>query len=180
MELFLPTNGFHPHMLGTTNYAFMRDDKQWMLEIKEKEPFTNNRMEEYASNGTYYFKKGVYIKKYFKQLMDKTIHVNNEYYVSLVFNELVQDGLNVSIYEIQHMLQWGTPSDVEEYTRWSNYFKHIVSPITNYPAEKNSLTLIPLAGKGSRFANAGYSTPKPLIELSGKPMISSSSSLPAK
>ena len=44
--------GFHPHMLGSTNYAFMRDDKQWMLEIKEKEPFTNNRMQEYASNGT--------------------------------------------------------------------------------------------------------------------------------
>ena len=42
--------GFHPHMLGNTNYAFMRDKKQWMLEIKEKEPFTNNRMEEYASN----------------------------------------------------------------------------------------------------------------------------------
>ena len=35
--------GFHPHMLGTTNYAFMRDYQQWMLEIKEKEPFTKNR-----------------------------------------------------------------------------------------------------------------------------------------
>jgi hypothetical protein len=31
--------GFHPHMLGSTNYAFMRDDKQWMLEIKEKESY---------------------------------------------------------------------------------------------------------------------------------------------
>jgi NDP-sugar pyrophosphorylase family protein len=85
--------GFHPHMLGTTNYAFMRDKDQWMLEIKEKEPFTNNRMEEYASNGTYYFKKGLYIKKYFQDLMRQGINIKGEYYVSLVFNLLVKDSL---------------------------------------------------------------------------------------
>lgn len=31
--------------------------------------------------------------------------------------------------------------------------------------------LIPMAGAGARFSNQGYSTPKPLIEFSGKPMI---------
>lgn len=31
--------------------------------------------------------------------------------------------------------------------------------------------LIPMAGKGSRFAEAGYTFPKPLIEVNGKPMI---------
>lgn len=31
--------------------------------------------------------------------------------------------------------------------------------------------LIPMAGLGSRFANAGYSFPKPLIDVRGKPMI---------
>jgi dTDP-glucose pyrophosphorylase len=31
--------------------------------------------------------------------------------------------------------------------------------------------LIPMAGAGSRFAQAGYSFPKPLIEVEGKPMI---------
>jgi NDP-sugar pyrophosphorylase family protein len=68
--------GFHPHMLGSTNYAFMRDENQWMQEIKEKEPFTDNRMNEYASNGTYYFKKGSYVKKYFAELMQKNINLN--------------------------------------------------------------------------------------------------------
>jgi len=33
--------------------------------------------------------------------------------------------------------------------------------------------LIPMAGAGSRFANAGYTFPKPLIEVNGKPMIHS-------
>jgi len=31
--------------------------------------------------------------------------------------------------------------------------------------------LIPMAGAGTRFANAGYTFPKPLIEVDGKPMI---------
>ena len=31
--------------------------------------------------------------------------------------------------------------------------------------------VIPMAGKGSRFANAGYAMPKPLIPVGGKPMI---------
>ncbi len=31
--------------------------------------------------------------------------------------------------------------------------------------------VVPMAGRGSRFANAGYQTPKPLIPVGGKPMI---------
>ena len=31
--------------------------------------------------------------------------------------------------------------------------------------------IIPMAGKGSRFSEAGYKNPKPLIDVNGKPMI---------
>ena len=162
---------FHPHMLGSTNYAFMRDEEQWMLEIKEKEPFTDNRNNEYASNGTYYFKKGKFLKKYFNKLIKEDINLKGEYYVSLVYNLLVRDNLKVSIYDIQHMLQWGTPEDVEEYNTWSKYFRNAIEEKPKPKALKNSITLIPLAGHGSRFAKEGYNDPKPLINVSGKPMI---------
>lgn len=171
---------FHPHMLGSTNYAFMRDDKQWMLEIQEKKPFTDNRMNEYASNGTYYFKHGRHVKKYFQQLMDAKQDLNGEYYVSMVYNLLRQDNLPISIYEIQHMLQWGTPEDVQEYNAWSHYFRGLVAhsqqPIKTAP----HINLIPMAGLGSRFKKEGYTTPKPLIPVSGKPMvIQAAAALPA-
>jgi NDP-sugar pyrophosphorylase family protein len=161
--------GYHPHMLGTTNYAFMRDKEQWMLEIKEKEPFTNNRMQEYASNGTYYFKSGGIVKKYFNALMDQDINLKGEYYVSLIYNLLVKDNLKVSIYEIQHMLQWGTPADVEEYNMWSNLFRRLTE--NTPPLKTDANLLIPMAGLGSRFTKDGYTTPKPLIEVSGKYMV---------
>jgi NDP-sugar pyrophosphorylase family protein len=163
--------GFHPHMLGTTNYAFMRDSKQWMLEIQEKKPFTNNRMEEYASDGTYYFKNGAYVKKYFERLIQENIHINGEFYISLVYRLMAQDQLKISIYEIEHMLQWGTPRDVQDYQKWSNYFSRVMVPQKKNRLEPKSINLIPMAGKGSRFADVGYKDPKPLIPVSGKPMI---------
>ena len=163
--------GFHPHMLGSTNYAFIKHKNQWLIKIKEKEPFTKNRMEEYASNGTYYFKRGSYVKKYFKKLIQLNDNLNGEFYVSLVYNLMTKDKLKVSIYEIQHMLQWGTPSDLEEYNMWSSYFKKVVKSKRKNTTYHNSITLIPLAGKGSRFLKKGYKLPKPLIKVSGKPMI---------
>lgn len=164
--------GFHPHMLGTTNYAFIREKNGWMLEIKEKAPFTDNRMLEFASTGTYYFKKGSLIKRYFNELMASNIHINDEFYVSLIYNLLVRDHYDVSIYEIEHMLQWGTPQDLEEYQHWSNYFKKITDREVNpcLPEPKSTL-LIPLAGKGSRFSAAGYTIPKPLIPVNDQAMI---------
>ena len=163
--------GFHPHMLGTTNYAFIRNDGEWLLEIQEKKPFTNNRMREYASDGTYYFKKGKYVKKYCKQIMDEDINLEGEYYVSMLFNLMKKDHLKICIYEIEQMLQWGAPRDLEEYQKWSRYFRQISKPRKIISPRAGSINLIPLAGKGKRFVNEGYKTPKALINVGGLPMV---------
>ena len=164
--------GFHPHMLGSTNYAFMRDEQQWMQAIQEKKPFTDNRLNEYASSGTYYFKRGAYVKKYFPALIEQGLDLNGEYYVSMVYNLLQQDRLRISIYEIQHMLQWGTPEDVAEYRAWSQYFRELSARHSHaFTLTKPHVNVIPMAGLGSRFSKVGYTTPKPLIPVSGKPMV---------
>jgi len=165
--------GFHPHMLGTDNYAFLKETEpgsRYMQAIQEKKPFTENRMQEYASNGTYYFKTGAIMKKYFNQLMESGKTINNEYYVSMVYNLLVKDQLKVNIFEIEHMLQWGTPSDLEIYQSWSNYFSNIIYP--QPPHQTTNTTLIlPMAGAGSRFSKKNYKDPKPLLDVNGLPMV---------
>ena len=75
------------------------------------------------------------------------------------------------------MLQWGAPQDIEEYNKWSKYFRNIIKKKEKSLFKKNSVTLIPLAGKGSRFSKLGYKTPKPLLDVSGKPMIIQSANL---
>lgn len=166
--------GFHPHMLGTDNYAFLKETEygtRWMEKIQEKQPFTDDRMSEYASNGTYYFKTGAIMKKYFKMLMDQKIKVKKEYYVSMVYNLLVSDNLSVSIFEIEHMLQWGTPYDLEIYKRWSRYFNNITNKQPVFIDNNNTTLVLPMAGAGSRFSKQNYDKPKPLIDVDGLPMI---------
>jgi dTDP-glucose pyrophosphorylase len=48
--------------------------------------------------------------------------------------------------------------------------KKYKKPITKWQGGKMKV-LIPMAGAGSRFEKAGYTFPKPLIEVNGKPMI---------
>lgn len=164
--------GFHPHMLGSTNYAFMRDDKQWMVEIKEKEPFSEDRMNEYASNGTYYFKSGSIVKKYFKELMDINLVVKGEYFISLVYNLLVRDNLKVSIFEIQHMLQWGIPRDVEDYNSWSSFFRNIIDKASdNLGLDHCDINLIPINLDDTQFVEVGNSESKPFIDVNGRLMV---------
>ena len=118
--------GFHPHLLHEENFyaSMLADVNNNMLEIKEKHSFTVNKMDSPQSGGTYYFKKGAYIKKYFRQIMDEKISLNGEYYVSLVYNLLIRDNLKVFIYDkVPHFLQWGTPEDLEEYKYWSEIFE---------------------------------------------------------
>ena len=164
--------GFHPHMLGTDNYAFCKEKDKVLIQIKEKEPFTDNKMNEYASNGAYYFKNGSIVKTYFKQLIESDINLNGEYYVSLVYNLLVRNGLKVTIFEIEKMLQWGTPYDLEVYKGWSSYFYNIKNnPMDVIKHDDNTTLILPMAGKGKRFSEDGYTIPKPLLDIYGKPMI---------
>lgn len=50
------------------------------------------------------------------------------------------------------------------------YFEGVNAPRVPWRNKKMNV-LIPMAGHGSRFAQAGYTFPKPLIEVNGKPMI---------
>ena len=62
------------------------------------------------------------------------------------------------------------PSDVT-YEKIATFLKKDVAEIRPKWQGGNMNVLIPMAGAGSRFEKAGYTFPKPLIEVYGKPMI---------
>lgn len=163
--------GFHPHSLGTMNYAYMREAGGWMLDIQEKQPFTENRMSEYASTGTYYFASGRLLKKAFSEARAQDLTVNGELYASLAYKPLLASGSHIAVYEVQHFMQWGTPEDLSEYRMWTNAFRRLVNPKYSSSAATAGTIVVPMAGLGERFTREGYSTPKPLIPVSGRPMV---------
>lgn len=161
--------GFHPHSLGSTNYAYIREKDGWVLDIQEKKPYTDNRMNEFASSGTYYFASGNLLKDAFEQVVDRDINVDGEFYVSLAFKPLLEKHLPIAVYPIQHFMQWGTPEDLVEYTTWSDTFSRLTKPILSTP-EQDGLLIMPMAGLGQRFKDRGYEITKPLIPVSGLAM----------
>lgn len=117
--------GFHPHLLIEKNlYAGCKlDINNNLIEIKEKYSFESNKMLGYHSTGTYYFKKVSLMKKYFNLQIQNNIHLNNEYYVSLCFNKMIEDNLKVYVYDkVISFCQWGTPEDLNDYLYYSKIF----------------------------------------------------------
>jgi NDP-sugar pyrophosphorylase family protein len=119
-------NGFHPHLLHENNiYAGCRvNDDLELVEIKEKFSFEQDKTLGFHSVGAYYFKSGSLMKKYFKATIDHGMSLNGEFYISLVYPLLLEDGLKVGVYnKLPHFCQWGTPEDLEEFLYWESIFK---------------------------------------------------------
>lgn len=68
----------------------------------------------------------------------------------------VLDTTEVTYYNIKNRIKEIENKKVEHMPKWT---------------DKKLNVLIPMAGAGSRFEKAGYTFPKPLIEVKGKPMI---------
>jgi HAD superfamily hydrolase (TIGR01509 family) len=72
-----------------------------------------------------------------------------------------------------HVLRVKNPTEVTYTNIWKK-LTEIEMGITNNNLkweDKKMNVLIPMAGAGSRFQQAGYTFPKPLIDVKGKPMI---------
>lgn len=162
--------GFHPHSLGDTNYAYIQNINDTVIDIQEKQPFTSNKMNEYASSGTYFFKSASLMFKAFEYVIKEDLSINGEYYVSMAYKYLLNNKLNVKIYPLQHFMQWGTPEDLDEYKHWSNTFKKILN-FKFFKHKKDHNLIMPMAGFGKRFKESGFELPKPLINISGESMM---------
>ena len=91
------------------SYAKLGEDG-FVSEVAEKNPISNM-----ATVGIYYWKKGSDYVKYAKQMIEKNIRTNNEFYVCPVFNEAIGDGKKIRVKNIEKMWGIGTPEDL-------NYF----------------------------------------------------------
>ncbi len=156
--------GFHPHLLPRKNlYASCRTDEQGdLMEIREKYSFEEDKMKGKHSPGVYYFRTGKLLKQYCGKLVAADCRVNGEFYASLPYNFMVQDGLRVWVpTDIRYFCQWGTPEDLKEFEYWTGVVRG------RRPEEFRECDpvniLIPMAGEGRRFRDVGYQVSKPAI-----------------
>lgn len=116
--------GFHPHLLHKENlYASCKvDENDNLIEIREKFSWTEDKEQSLHSPGLFYFSTAAIMKKYCQNMIDKDIALNGEYYVSLVYNQMVADGHHIWIpNDVPYFCQWGTPKDLEEFNFWNQH-----------------------------------------------------------
>ena len=91
------------------SYAKLGEDG-YVSEVAEKKPIS-----EHATVGIYWWAKGSDYVKYAEQMIEKDVRTNNEFYVCPVFNEAINDGKKIKIFEIEKMWGLGTPEDLKRY-----------------------------------------------------------------
>lgn len=158
--------GFHPHLLPAKNYyaSCLTDEDDNLIEIREKYSYKRDKTKAKHSPGTYYFKNGDVMEKYCRILTEhEECAINGEYYASLPYNFMVQDGLKVWVpADVEYFCQWGTPEDMEEFVYWTDLIRGSREEHTD-ECKCSGKVLIPMAGAGQRFADAGYRVHKPAI-----------------
>ena len=91
------------------SYAKLNADG-FVSEVQEKKPISTK-----ATVGIYFWKKGSDYIKYADKMISNNTRVNGEFYVCPVYNEAIQSGLKIKIFDIPKMWGLGTPEDL-------NYF----------------------------------------------------------
>lgn len=91
--------------------SYVEEKNGEIIRTAEKEVISN-----IATVGIYAFKKGSDYIKYTDQMINKNIRVNDEFYVSLVYNEMIQDNKKITWYDVTNKVNLiGTPKDLKEF-----------------------------------------------------------------
>jgi len=99
--------------IGKNSYVRL-DEQGFATEFAEKRVISP-----YSLNGIHFWKKGSDFVYSAERMIEKNLRTNNEFYVSTTYNELIEDGKKIGIYDIPPSEHWavGTPEDLERYMR---------------------------------------------------------------
>ena len=123
----------------------------------------------YAVAGFYYFKeREIFINACSKVLLADD-SCDNQFFITSSINQVILEGELVSAFKIsrnQHHSLY-SPQMIKEFEATS-----FAERLKNRNKIKELINIvIPAAGKGSRFSRNGWKSPKPFIDLNGKPML---------
>ena len=116
---------FDPHVMHTldadgliltfksnsTNYSYAQLDKDGnVIKTAEKKAISPN-----ACVGIYGFKKGSDFCKYAREMIERDLRTKNEFYISPLYNVLIEDGKKIVTEDVDKMHIFGTPDEYHFY-----------------------------------------------------------------
>jgi len=162
-------SGFHPHMLRSTDYAYLLEEDGDVVDIREKQSFTGDRFSEPVSSGTYGFRTGRMMLDAVHEQLNSGLMTKGEFYCSLSYLPMIRGGLRVKSFPIEFFFQWGTPEDYQEFCHYFNWFDtpewlaETSDRIDPQRTTSDGALVLLAAGEGKRFTELGYQMPKPAL-----------------
>ena len=96
---------------NSINYSYAQiDDDGYVIKTAEKKAISSN-----ACVGIYGYKKGSDFCKYAKEMIDKNLRTKNEFYISPLYNLLIEDGKKIVTDSVEKMHIFGTPDEYNFY-----------------------------------------------------------------
>lgn len=86
------------------------DENNRVTRTAEKEPISDH-----ALCGAYYFAQGKVFKKYAHQLLLDGTQGKKEFYISLLYNYLINEGKQIYLANMQEYKSYGTPEELNQY-----------------------------------------------------------------
>ncbi len=105
-------------------FAYCRTDRDSdrVIEVVEKRTISDTPELDPAVVGTFYYRHAIQFVPGAKQMIERNIRVNNEFYVGTSINQLIEQGLNVRIFPIKKFISFGDPLELQLYQAWEEYF----------------------------------------------------------
>jgi hypothetical protein len=160
----LTYTGFNPHMMRNDKFAYVKKVKDFVVDIQEKESYTDAPMEEEASSGCYGFASGRVLLQALDQQIESKESLNGEYYISLTYRNLLQRGNRIGTVLMKRFFQWGTPEDLQDWEYWNSVIQQLPGTISE---SINAHNIVLAAGRGLRIAELAKVS-KPNLVISGK------------
>ena len=116
---------FNPHIMNdldgdgllltfksnSANYSYAKvNENGFVTETAEKKAISND-----ACVGIYGFKKGSDFCKYAREMIERDLRTKNEFYISPLYNLLIEDGKKIRTEPVDKMHVFGTPDEFHFY-----------------------------------------------------------------
>lgn len=113
-----PTVKFNPKAYGWVD----ADAKGHVKRISCKVPISDEPMKDHAIVGSFSFKRAKDFFAATENMIKANSRVNNEFYVDHAMNFVIDLGLKVKVFEVDHYICWGTPNDLKTFEYWQTFF----------------------------------------------------------
>lgn len=147
-------------------WSYVKTEGEEVVEAAEKRVISRQ-----AIAGIYWFARGSDFIQGALSTIRAQDNLNGQYFIAPILNQLILSNkrvVTIPMRESSKMHSFFLPARVHAFEQELQ----VESASARLEAKRDVVNIvIPAAGEGSRFAKAGYSVPKPFIDVLGKPMI---------